>query len=366
MNMANKKPYIALAAGGTGGHVYPALTLARALQQDGCNVMLLTDTRGARFIKDNTVPYRVIQAATLHKGVIGKLRTVLKLGIGYLQSHLHFLTRKPDAIVGFGGYPSFPPVVAAAHRGAAVILHEQNALYGRAQRMLTRFARFVCLSFAQTQKLDSVPPAKIRVTGLPLRPDILQLQHAPYTLPSASEKFRILITGGSLASQLFSRVIPQAVALLPVPLRNTVHMIQQCRADDVDAVAGFYRQHGISADVVDYIHDMPTQLAQAHLFIGRSGASTVTEIALAGRPAIFIPLAVSLDGDQAANAAQIISAGGGWILAEKDFSSESLAAMLQDILNQPARLVAASSVLKGLAHADATQALVQTVKDALR
>ena len=364
--MSERKKYIAMATGGTGGHTYPTLTLAKEMRQQGFDVILFSDIRGERFIKETDVPYHIIKSATWKKGPIGKLQTLMMLGVGYVQSHLHFLRRKPDAIVGFGGYPSFPSVLAAAHRGIPVILHEQNSIFGRAQRMLARYARTICLSFSQTQKLQGVPPEKLLVTGLPLRVEILTLQDAVYILPQPGEKFRILITGGSQASTLFAKIIPQAIAFLPDALKNSVHMVHQCRANDVADVSEFYAQHNISADVLDYIHDMPVQLAQAHLFIGRSGASTVTEIALAGRPAIFIPLAVSLDGDQAANAAQIIAAGGGWILSEKDFSPASLAAMLQDILNQPARLIAASSVLKHLAHADATQKLVQAVKDALR
>ncbi len=360
------KPYIVLASGGTGGHVYPALALAAELQQCGYDVALFTDKRGVQFVKGTDTSYRVIQSATLHKGLIGKLRTAFKLSVGYLQCQWSFLVRKPDAIVGFGGYPSFPPVFAAAHRGIPVILHEQNALFGRAQRMLAKFARFICLSFPQTQKLGNIPAEKLRVTGLPLRAEILAVKDAIYSLPQANETFGILITGGSQASALFAKIIPQAIALLSAELQKKLHLVHQCRAADVEPVADFYRTHDISAEVTPYIHDMPVQLAKTHLFIGRSGASTVTEVALASRPAIYIPLGVSLDGDQAANAANIISIGGGWILAEKDFSSESLAAMLQDILNQPARLTAASSVLKGLGRADAAQQLAQTVTDVLR
>lgn len=363
--MATSSRFIALAAGGTGGHVYPALALAAELRQQNFDVVLYTDKRGERFIKDNVIPYRVIESATLHKGLIGKFRTLFKLGVGYLQCHALYLKQRPAAIVGFGGYPSFPPVIAAAHRGVPVILHEQNAVFGRAQRMLARFAKTICLSFPQTHKLNGIPANKLRVTGLPLRAEILQLADAAYHLPQAGEPFRILITGGSQASSLFARVIPQAIALLPDALRAQLHMVHQCRVEDLTDVSDFYRQHSISADVISYIHDMPVQLAKTHLFIGRSGASTVTEVALAARPAIFIPLAVSLDGDQAANAANIMDVGGGWILTEKAFSPESLAAMLQDILNQPARLTAASSALKGLGRRDATQSLAQAVTDAL-
>lgn len=363
--MTDTPKLIALAAGGTGGHVYPALTLAQELRHQGYDTILFTDHRGERFVKGSDVPYHIIQSATLQKGLVGKLKTVLKLGIGYLQCHAHFLTRKPAAIVGFGGYPSFPPVLAAAHRGAPVILHEQNAILGRAQRMLMPVATTICLSFDKTKKLENVPPHKIRVTGLPLRPEILPLAQASYSLPLPNEAFSILITGGSLASALFGEIIPKAMTLLPPELQQRLHIVQQCRADDVERVAYTYQTHHINADVRSYLNDMPQQLMRAHLFIGRAGASTVTEVALASRPAIFVPLAVSLDGDQAANAANIIDVGGGWILAEKDFSPESLAAMLQDILNQPARLTAAASVLKGLGRADATMSLAKAVTDAL-
>ena len=362
--MTRNRRLIALATGGTGGHVYPALTLARALSPTH-DIILYTDPRGVRFITDSGFKYHVIQSAKMHPGLLGRLRTLVQLGLGYVQSHLFMLVRRPDAIVGFGGYPSFPAVVAAAHRGVPVVLHEQNAIFGRAQRMLVRFAKIVCLSFANTQKADAIPATKLRVTGLPMRPDIVALSGQDYQLPHDNDKFNILIAGGSLASALFGRVIPHGIAKLPADLQAKIHVVQQARPEQIDEISRLYQQHHISAEVLPYIHDMPAALRKAHLFIGRSGASTVTELAIAGRPALYIPLAVSLDGDQAANAAHIIQGGGGWILPEKDFSPESLAAMLGDILNQPSRLTAAASALKGLGRASATQDLAQAVMDVL-
>jgi UDP-N-acetylglucosamine--N-acetylmuramyl-(pentapeptide) pyrophosphoryl-undecaprenol N-acetylglucosamine transferase len=356
---------IALAAGGTGGHLYPAMTLARALQDQGYRTLLLTDKRGVRFVENTTIPYRVIQSAPMHKGLMGKIKTALRLGTGYLQCQMLFLRDKPVAVVGFGGYPSFPPVIAAAHRHIPVILHEQNAILGRAQRLVQRYARKICLSFAQTRLIESIPSEKIVVTGLPLRPEILSIANHQYALPQTGEKFRILVTGGSLASALFSDIIPQAILTLPDDIQQRIHITQQCRVDDVERVKNLYQSHNISADVLSYIHDMAEQLSSAHLMIGRAGASTVTENTLAGVPAIYVPLAVSLDGDQAANAAQIVAQDGAWMIAEKDFSPQALSAMLSDIINEPARLTAMASNLKTLGRADATTRLTSIILDAI-
>lgn len=363
--MTHHKPLVVLAAGGTAGHVYPALTVARALRSQHCDVMLCTDRRGVRFVSDTDIPYRVILSSAMQPGLIGKLKTMLKLGIGYAQSQLLFLCRKPSAIIGFGGYPSFPPVIAAAHRKVPVILHEQNAILGRAQRLLKRYATKICLSFPDTKMMDGIAADILSVTGLPLRPEVLSVADRIYTPPRDGEKFTILITGGSLASALFGRVIPQAMLLLSDTARQAIHIIQQCRADDIENVRKTYADNNISADVLSYINDMPDKLRAAHLFIGRAGASSVTEMAIASLPAIFIPLAVSLDGDQAANAANVINAGGGWILAEKDFSPESLAAILENIIQQPAQLTAMASTLKALGRPDATERLVQITLEAM-
>lgn len=363
--MASRKPLVVLAAGGTGGHVYPALTVARALRDKNCDVMLCTDKRGVRFVKDTDIPYRMILSSAMQPGLAGKIKTILKLGIGYLQSQWLFLFHKPSVIIGFGGYPSFPPVIAAAHRHVPVILHEQNAILGRAQRLLKQYVTKICLSFPDTKMTGAISPGKLTVTGLPLRPEILSVADRVYTPPRDGEKFNILITGGSLASALFGRVIPQAMLLLSDTAKHAIHIVQQCRADDVESVRQIYADHGLSADVLSYINDMPDKLRTAHLFIGRAGAGSVTEMAIAGLPAIFIPLAVSLDGDQAANAANVIQAGGGWILAEKDFSPESLAAILENIIQQPAQLTAMASTLKTLGRPDATERLVQIILGAM-
>jgi UDP-N-acetylglucosamine--N-acetylmuramyl-(pentapeptide) pyrophosphoryl-undecaprenol N-acetylglucosamine transferase len=364
--MTIKKPkLVVLAAGGTAGHVYPALTVGRALQEKGYVVRLCTDKRGVRFVENTTIPFSVIQSAPMQKGLIGKIKTMLRLGTGYLQSQFLFLFNKPSAIIGFGGYPSFPPVIAAAHRRVPVILHEQNAVFGRAQRLLKRYAHKICLSFPQTKMLDGISEKKLVVTGLPLRLEILALNDRHYTLPQGDDKLNILITGGSQAAALFGETIPLAIAQLPEQLQSRLHIVQQCRPHQVETIRQFYTHHRISTDIESYLHDMPEQLRRAHLFIGRAGASTVTELAVAGLPAIFIPLAVSLDGDQAANAAHIVAAGGGWILPEKDFSPESLAAMLADIINQPAQLTAMASTMKTLGRADATERLAQTIIEAM-
>lgn len=361
----HKTKLVVLAAGGTAGHVYPALTVGRALQAQGYAVRLCTDKRGARFVENTTIPFSVIQSAPMQKGLIGKIKTMLRLGTGYLQSQFLFLFNKPSAIIGFGGYPSFPPVIAGAHRKVPVILHEQNAVLGRAQRLLKNYARTICLSFPQTKMTDGINAEKLTVTGLPLRPEILALTDRHYALPQGDDKFRILITGGSQAAALFGKMIPLAMAQLPEDLQARLHIVQQCRPHQIETIRQFYTHHRISTDIESYLHDMPDQLRRAHLFIGRAGASTVTEVAIAGIPTIFIPLAVSLDGDQAANAAHIVAAGGGWILPEKDFSPESLAAMLQDILNQPAQLTAMASTMKTLGRADATDRLTQTIIEAM-
>ena len=361
--MSSKKT-IFLSAGGTGGHVFPALTLAQNLQENlqarGFVVHAITDPRGAKYWGHN-IPVHIIQAGTPFGSVKGRIKGLAKLGFGALQALVLIIKHKPCMVVGFGGYPSFAPVFLAQCFGIPTVLHEQNRVFGRASRAVASKAKAVATSFADTLKL---PPNLITThtlihTGNPIRPEIAALANQPYQPLNGA--INLLITGGSQGSALFGLNVPQALALLPADLRERLVVQHQCRAGDIEQAKNLYAQHNIAANIAPFFDNMVDALANCHLFIGRAGASTVAELAAVGRPAIFVPLGISLDGDQAHNAAYMVDAGAAWVLPEKAFTPASLAAMLQPLLTDMAQLNAAAGNAHALGQPEASQKLAALV-----
>jgi UDP-N-acetylglucosamine--N-acetylmuramyl-(pentapeptide) pyrophosphoryl-undecaprenol N-acetylglucosamine transferase len=357
--MSSKKP-IFLAAGGTGGHVFPARTLAQNLQGQGFLVHAITDPRGAKYWEHN-FPTHIIQAGTPFGNLKGKIKALAKLSFGALQTLALIVKYKPCLVVGFGGYPSFAPVLLAQLLGIPTVLHEQNRVFGRASRAVAKRAKAVATSFADTLKL---PNNLITThTGNPIRPQIAALSNQPYpaTDNGIGGAINLLITGGSQGSALFGLNVPQALALLPAELRQRLKVQHQCRAADIAPAKAIYAQHQIKATIAPFFEDMVEALASCHLFIGRAGASTVAELTAAGRPAIFVPLGISLDGDQAHNAAYMAQADAAWILAENAFTPARLAAMLQPLLTDMAQLNAAARNAHALGQPNATAKLAAVV-----
>jgi UDP-N-acetylglucosamine--N-acetylmuramyl-(pentapeptide) pyrophosphoryl-undecaprenol N-acetylglucosamine transferase len=361
--MSAKQPFV-LAAGGTGGHLFPALSLAAALVERGEPVMLATDERvqqhGADFPADAVF---VIRSATFKSRTPWALaQTVWRLLAGFVQSFVLLRRLRPRAVIGFGGYPSIPPLVAALMLGFPTVIHEQNGVLGRANAFLARFVRGIGTGLAEVKGIDEGLRAKSRHVGNPLRPKVLAAI-TPYTPPVADGTLRLLVTGGSLGARIMSDVVPQAVALLDADLRQRLHVVQQARPEDLDRCRALYEHAGVKVELASFFDDLPSRIAWAHLVIGRAGASTVAELAALGRPSLLVPLPHALDQDQAANAAFLAQAGAADVIAQRDFTPQWLAAFLGARLTDGLALSHAASAAKALGKTDAAEQFAAFVLD---
>ncbi len=348
---------VVIAAGGTGGHFFPAEALASTLVARGHRIVLMTDARSAgqrSAVFEGRERFVIAGAGLAGRGAraVGAAAGLLR---GAVQARTILRRLDAAAVIGFGGYPSVAPFVAARtlRRRPALLLHEQNAVLGRANRALARGADLLALSFADTALL----PARVatRVVGNPVRPAIAARDYTP---PSAG--IRLLVLGGSLGARVFSDVVPTALAALPDALRARLHVTQQCREEDLPRVRDAYAGSGITADLARFFDDVADRLADAHLVIARAGASTVAELSVIGRPAILVPLPHAIDDHQAANARAL--GDGAWVVAQPQFSAEHLAEMLTRLLDDPAALAHAADAARARAHDDAAGALADAVE----
>jgi UDP-N-acetylglucosamine--N-acetylmuramyl-(pentapeptide) pyrophosphoryl-undecaprenol N-acetylglucosamine transferase len=341
---------ILLAAGGTGGHMFPAEALARALIDRGRRVILVTDRRGRGF--GDRLPavevFRITAAGLAGGSLLRRAQGIAQLLRGYLQARRLVTRLRPALVVGFGGYASVPTVYAAQRAGLPTVLHEQNAVLGRANRMLAAQARAVATSFPETAALGKATPC---LTGNPVRPAIAALGAQPY--PAMDGTLRLLVLGGSQGARVFARLIPAALAALAAERRRRIAIAQQCRPEDLEQVRSAYAALGQPAELADFFTDVAERLAIAHLVISRSGASTVAELAAAGRPAILLPYPHATDDNQTANAAAFAGAGGGWLMPEANASPESLAQHLAMLLDNPAALSEAAAAAHNFGQGDA-------------
>lgn len=353
----------ALMAGGTGGHLFPALALAQELRRRGHTIHLITDKRVTQY--GDTFPAREIHVVPAATPSIRNPIKFVQAGftiLGGISTAWGILKRiDPDAVVAFGGYPSFPPFMAASFLGIPGVLHEQNAVLGRANRALARFADTLAMSFAETAYADKFRLKKV-VTGNPVRDRVREVSDIPYPPLEAGGEVRLLIFGGSQGARAFSDIVPAAIALLDDSLRRRLVVTQQCREEDLDRVTESYRAARVNVELATFFNDMPDRLAKSHLVIGRAGASTVTELAVIGRPSILVPLPGSLDQDQRANGLVMERAGGAWLADQATLSPQSLATQLHDLVNAPERLAAAALAAKGVGHADAVERLADLVE----
>jgi UDP-N-acetylglucosamine--N-acetylmuramyl-(pentapeptide) pyrophosphoryl-undecaprenol N-acetylglucosamine transferase len=359
----NSSPCIMLAAGGTGGHIFPAEALARALVARGVRVVLVTDHRGGKFSDDLNVPTHRISADTLRKGLLGKLRSLVAMGIGLLQAQRIIRKIKPAVVVGFGGYPSVPTVYAASQMGVSVVLHEQNAVLGRANRVLMGKAKLIATSFPQVAGLKQ-SNARLVQTGNPVRPAFAQYRDVPYPAIDADSTLNLLIMGGSQGAKIFSYVVPQAIALLPEPLRRRVIIAQQCRQEDLEVARTAYAAAGIDADLATFFRNVPERLAACHLAICRAGASTIAELTAMGRPAILVPYPFGHADEQTANAEAVAEAGGAWLIPQSAFTPEALAVRIEALLTLPSTLAKTAAAAKAWGTVNAAEHLANCVCDA--
>ncbi|HEY7959039.1 MAG TPA: undecaprenyldiphospho-muramoylpentapeptide beta-N-acetylglucosaminyltransferase [Sphingomicrobium sp.] len=328
-----------LAAGGTGGHMIPAHALAAELKSRGHGVLLITDERGARFpglFED--VPVHILPAGRLGGGPIGWLKAVGSVVKGRGQAKRLYREHRPDAVVGFGGYPAFPSLLAASAMRIPTVLHEQNAVMGRVNRLLAGDAEAIGTAYNEIDRLKPNYQRKAVLVGNPVREEIARLGELPFPPFDEVAPLKILVTGGSQGATVLSQVVPQGLGMLEPSLRRRLQVVQQCRPDDIERVRKQYADLGIPAELMTYIEDMAAKLADAHLMIGRAGASTIAELTAAGRPAILIPFAAATDDHQTANAREMVKAGGARAIAQDNFTPEVLARQIEALAMDPVAL----------------------------
>lgn len=352
---------VVLAAGGTGGHVFPAEALAGELLARGYALALLTDRRGVKWggALERVAIHPLRGGGVAGRGLRSKAKAILDLGLGVLQARRLLETLKPAAVVGFGGYASIPGVAAAQWRGVPTVVHEQNAVLGRANRRLAARARCVATSFAEVRFLPADADA-VRV-GMPVRAAIRALRDAPAPLLDDAGPVEILVLGGSQGATVFSEVIPAALKALPEGLKARLRVSQQARPADLDQAQAAYAGSGLDVTLKSFFDDVPERLGRAHLVISRSGASTVAELTAAGRPAILVPYPHAIDDHQTANAQAVAETGGAWLMPQDVFTPEALAARLESLLAQPRALETAAAAARAAGSADAAARLADVV-----
>lgn len=322
---------VLIAAGGTGGHLFPAQAFADVMRARGWRVVLMTDERGRVYAKDFVADsIEDVPAATLSwSNPIKAIGAAMKISAGMRAARARLSTLDPKVVAGFGGYPSLPALSAALAQKRPILIHEQNAVLGRVNRHYARHARVVACAFERLDRLAPEAAHLKRVVGNPVRAAIRAVRDMPYPSPSAGGPLRVLVIGGSQGARLFGEVIPPAIARLSQDIRSRLEVTQQARAEQADAVRAFYAENGVKADVSPFFTDMGARLAAAHLVIARAGASSVTELAVAGRPSILIPLKIAADDHQTANAEALTGVGAADVIAEDAFTVDALAALLQ-------------------------------------
>ncbi len=356
MTQANKK--ILISAGGTGGHIFPAEALARDLIGRGYHVSLATDKRGADYKNfAGGIPTYVLKSSGLKSGILSKISTAMSLAVGVMQAGSLLKKLNPQIVVGFGGYPSFPAVYAAQKKNIPTILHEQNAILGKANVYLAPKADRIALPLNNVAGMNEEDKIRSVVIGNPVRTEIAALYNEPYPAIEQDGVLKILILGGSLGASVFSEVIPDMVEKLADHYKNRLEIVQQCRAEDVDAVRARYQEIGVKAELEIFFDDVASKLAETHLVIARSGASTVAEVTTAGRPAIFVPYPHHKDQQQKRNADAVFDAGGAWVMTEDGFNADTLQARIEAFLQSPETLFTAAENARGCGRPDAARRL---------
>ncbi|HCI49135.1 MAG: undecaprenyldiphospho-muramoylpentapeptide beta-N-acetylglucosaminyltransferase [Alphaproteobacteria bacterium RIFCSPHIGHO2_01_FULL_41_14] len=359
-----KRPFITVVGGGTGGHIFPAQALAEKLKQRGHRVLYITDKRGMGFhTQPKDIPFFVLDLPYYRPGLIAKLALFVRLTIEIFYVTWRFLLKRPALVVGFGGYPSFPPLVAALVLRVPFIMHEQNAYVGRVTRWLAPFSQKITSVFSSINGLHPQDSQKIVVTGNPIRANIAALRTARYKAPTKT--IRLFVVGGSQGAKAFSIILPLAIRLLPPLLKKRLKIIQQCRPEFEKETRALYKEGGLSVTLAPFFQDIASEYKKAHLIITRAGASTITELAAVGRPPLFIPLSTSMDDHQTYNAQSIVNQKAGWYTSERGLTPKSLAHTLEKILKDPKGLEKTAERLHALGVTTADDALADTVEAVL-
>ena len=359
----NNKPLIILTAGGTGGHVFPAESLAEELSARGYELALITDSRG----KDNyhgklgeIKNYSVLAGALVGKSKWFKIKSLFKTGIGTLQAMLILLRRKPVCVVGFGGYASFPCCMAAILLRKKLVIHEQNSVMSRTNRILSRFATLVAKSFDNTKYIPSGKPQIL--TGMPIRQNIAELNKREYKATNPQNKFQLLVIGGSQGAKIFGEVIPAAVKKLPEQIQEKICLFHQCRKEDVAQIQSEYEGSKIEVTVSHFFENMSELYSRTSLIISRAGASSMAEITAAKLPAIIVPLPTAADDHQTTNALPLKEHNAGYVIAQNDFNADDLCSLLQKLITDEQALKTLSENVNKLSIINASQRLADVVE----
>ena len=358
---------IILAAGGTGGHVYPALAVAKVLLQRAWPIAIITDDRGTAFGNQDFVSeIHHIKAASPTGSLYNKLVSLTQLGAGFLQARAILKKIKAVAAIGFGGYPSVPTMCAAAQIGLPTIIHEQNAVLGRANRILIPSVTKIAISFDKVKGIRPKAAQKIVKTGNPVRSEISEIGKKSYSALSLEGKLNVLVFGGSQGAQILSQVVPRAMASLSGEFRSRLTLTQQCRPEDLDQAQNIYDAAHIQTNLQPYFNNMPELLSAANLVIARAGASTISELVAAKRPAILVPYPHATDDHQTANASAITSSGASWCIPEHSFTAKLLARKIQELMDNPNLLADAAAKSKCLSKLNAAENLADTLEKTIR
>lgn len=356
--------HIVLAAGGTGGHMFPALALSEELIERGHKVTLITDKRGLKYRKlfEGVKVYEVNGATFAGKGLLGKIAAIPKIIGSIFEAKSLLKMLKPGAVIGFGGYPSFPTIRAARSLKIPTCLHEQNAVLGKVNRMMAKSVDAVALSFEDTQKANWDKYNFVAVTGNPVRKKVVDIGDLYYPTLGDDRIFRILVIGGSQGAKIFSEVVPQAISTLPRASQRRLQVTQQCREEDIEAVRELYADTKIAVELTTFIDDLPNCMRWSHLVIGRAGASTIAELTTAGRPAILVPYPHATDDHQTANARELVANGGAWLYQNNQFNAKELAKTLQRMARHPNEVWLAAEESRKIGKPYATKDLADIVE----
>ncbi len=354
-----------LAAGGTGGHLFPAFALAEELRRRGHGVDLVTDERGDRYgtgFPARTV-YQIPSATLAGRSPLSVAKTGATLMRGVMRAYALLGRVKPAAIIGFGGYPTFPPLIAAGLRRIPTVVHEQNAVLGRANRMLAKRVSVIATSFPSVRNIEADLATKVRFTGNPVRDQVVALAGRAYEKPTPEGRFQLVVFGGSQGARYFSDTVPPALGGLPAADRSRLRVVQQAREEDVERVRQAYAGAGIEAEIAPFFKDLPERMAAAHLVIARAGASSTAELTVLGRPSLLVPLPHALDNDQLYNATRLAESGGGWCIEQKSLDAERLRVEMDGLMSAPDRLEAAAIAAKKQGRPDAVRRLADCVEE---
>ncbi len=361
--MTGATRHYVLAAGGTGGHLIPAFALAVELERRGHHVALVTDTRGAKLPgKPDSLVAHVLPAGRIGKNPLHWPKGFGAILEGKRMAERLFESFQPSCVVGFGGYPAFPTLWAATATGVPTVIHEQNAVLGRVNRLLAKRVDAIATSYQRVDRLKAKLALKTHLVGNPVRAEVLTLRNEPFPPFTEDGLLRVLVTGGSQGANVLSQVVPDALAMLPAALRSRLQVTQQCRPEDIEAVRARYAGHDIPAELGTYFEHMAERLADTHLFIGRAGASTIAELTAVGRPAILVPLPIATDDHQAANTREICAAGGARMIRQEKFTAAEVAKQILAIAQSPETLANAAHAAWNCGYPKAVQDLADLVE----